>query len=148
MHVPLQDTTAEERFGCNTSEMKAPSRLGINPLRRVANPIILHHSSSIHLAFGFFFPQQAICGFPTGCLQSQNVLTTKHSCCRLGATDKAVSAVSDPVRACSDSCQPTTYTPMASMTDVSLQKWRPVYINFRLKDTVDQQSLVNNYSAV
>ena len=33
----------------------APSSLGISPQRRVANPIILHHSSAIHLAFSIFF---------------------------------------------------------------------------------------------
>ena len=38
----------------------APSSLGMSPQRRVANPIILHHSSPIHLAFSIFLNGQFV----------------------------------------------------------------------------------------
>lgn len=52
----------------------APSSLGTSLQRRVANPIILHHSCAIHLAFSFFF------FFPTGNLWLPCWISSKPVC--------------------------------------------------------------------
>lgn len=66
----------------------APSSLGMSSQRRLANPIILHHSSPIHLAFRIF-SQRAICGFPAGSPRSQCVMTTKHLQGHVGVREDA-----------------------------------------------------------
>lgn len=79
-----------ERGGTKWMKASAPSSLGSSLQRRVANPIIRHHSCATHLAFRFFFfSQQAICGFPAGSLRSQCVMTTKHFQGRLGVRQEA-----------------------------------------------------------
>lgn len=52
---PCEGIVCRNAYWGNGMEANALISLGMSPQRRVANPIILHHSSPIHLAFSFFF---------------------------------------------------------------------------------------------
>lgn len=60
--VSLWDIVCRNAFGerGRAKWMNAASSLGISPQRRVANPIILHHSSAIHLASSVFLNGQFV----------------------------------------------------------------------------------------
>lgn len=87
----------------------APRGLGMIPQRRVANPIILHHSSPIHLAFSIL-PQRAIYGFPLLDLLDASTLRLQNTSRAAWESDRrTLNAVCDPVTVRTDSFHPTAH---------------------------------------
>lgn len=109
--------------------LNSPGNLGMSLWRRLANPIILHHSSPIHLALcaffspPFFFSQMAICGFPTGSPQKPECYDCKNTpWAAWESLSRPLNAICNPVTVRGDSCRPDVHTARNSLMTDTLRK--------------------------